>query len=151
MTPPPNVVIFPKWLHWATIFNFLNVVLIFTTDVGYFCSAESDNGVRFSPSGQVFWLTLWINRIWTSHFVFICWLSCCLVCRVWHLERGFPISFCSWPVPFDVKELNSVIHIDFVQWPLDSSGQQESWFEKDLVTKSITFYYCKLNGGQWQR
>ena len=28
-----------------------------TTDLGYFCIAESGNGNRFSPSGQVFVLT----------------------------------------------------------------------------------------------
>ena len=41
-------------LHWPTIFYFLNVVLISTTGLGYFCTAESGNGIRFSPSGQVF-------------------------------------------------------------------------------------------------
>ena len=36
------------------MFYFLNVVEIFTSDLVYFCTAESGNGIRFSPSGQVF-------------------------------------------------------------------------------------------------
>ena len=40
-------------LHWATIFYVLTVVLISTTDLGYFCTDESRKGIRFFPSGQV--------------------------------------------------------------------------------------------------
>ena len=49
-------------------FFFLNVVKIYTTVLGYFRTAESGNGVRFSPSGRLL-SYIYLKKIRSCDFV----------------------------------------------------------------------------------